>query len=803
MAYPERRPIGFRLVPATVHQAHPSGRLRSKIIPMKALLAIAALLLTSKTALCAAGDSSVLQEQVLALGKLATPPAMQPAEGFPSEGGRKAIYFEALPWQGKPTRVFAWLGFPAEPKGRVPGIVLVHGGGGTAFKEWVKKWNEHGFAAISIAVEGQTDQPDTTGPAGRRAWKRHAWPGPARAGIYEDSAEPLTEQWIYHAVADTVLANSLLRSLPEVNPNTVGVMGISWGGVIASTVIGIDARFAFAIPTYGCGHLFDAGNQYGRALGGNPLYREVWDPMLRMDRARMPVLWLSWPEETHFPLDCQATTYRAAAGTRMVSLIPGMQHSHGAGWDPPDSYAFAESVVRDGKPWCVQTSAHVADSLAKITFAATRPLDRAFLIATTDTGFTGNRKWAESAAKLEKLGREWRVTAPLPPGTTAWFVNVRSGELTASSDFQETKSPGAEPSRPAAATSAFPGFNWDRVPLYIHFGQRSGDLTDAQIAFLANHSRFITLEKSHGVAVHGSTEKGIADTARRLKQHNPDVRVLFYLNAFINWPGYDAFKSYHPEWTLRALDGQVVTHPSGTPRPDPSNVEFRAWWSEVVTAAHRAAPLDGVFVDALPQAISPGLARQVGDAKAKAIAQGLREMIALTRHKLGPGRCIVANGLRTTSFREILDWEGIDFVMIEHFGGFATDAPADIKADLNSIALAASKGKGVIVKGWPGFNWLDQDLMKRPNDELLGLARKRITFPLACFLIGARPGSYFSYSWGYTDRMGSLESYPEFERPLGPPKADATWSGLTATRDFTHASVWADLTTQQAEISWR
>ena len=350
----------------------------------------------------------------------------------------------------------------------------------------------------------------------------------------------------------------------------------------------------------------------------------------------------------------------------------------------------------------------------------------------------------------------------------------------------------------------YPGFNWERVPLYIHFGQRTGDLTDTQITFLARQSNFITLEKSHGVAVHGSTEKGIADTARRLKQCNPNVKVLFYFNAFINWPGYEAFKTYRPEWTLRTPDGKTVTHPSGTPRPDPSNPAFREWWSEVVASVHRVAPLDGVFVDALPQALSPALARQVGAAKAKAIARGLREMIALTKHKLGPGRFIIANGVRTTDFREILDWEGIDFVCIEHFGSFDTNSPKDIKADLDSIALAAAKGKGVIVKGWPGFNWLDdKEMMKRPHDELLKIARERLVFPLACFLVGAQSGSYFCYSWGYTDRMGSLEAYPDFEHPLGPPKADAVWRGLTASREFAYASVAVNLVTRRASITWR
>lgn len=383
-------------------------------------------------------DFAALRREVQALGRLTSPPAVHAAPGIAAEGGRRAIFFDALPWAGRPTRVFAWLGLPVTGAGKVPGIVLVHGGGGTAFKEWVQKWNDCGFAAISIAVEGQTDERIPAAPPGAQ-WKRHDRGGPSREGIYGDSAAPLVEQWMYHAVADTVLANSLLRSLPEVDATRVGLAGISWGGVITSTVIGIDARFAFAIPTYGCGHLFDAANQYGRALSGNRLYREVWDPLVRMARVTMPVLWLSWPGDQHFPLDCQAATYRAAPGPHLVALLPGMKHSHPAGWTPPDGYAFAESVVREGRPWCAQTGGGSKDGAVEVRFASTKPLERAILISTVETGFTGGRTWTETPAVLEKGDRDWRVSAPLPAGTTAWFVNVRSGPLTASSDFMEVK----------------------------------------------------------------------------------------------------------------------------------------------------------------------------------------------------------------------------------------------------------------------------------------------------------------------------------------------------------------------------
>ena len=752
---------------------------------------LAALAIASVFAAGPAADLAPLRKQIAALGDLKSSPIVYAAEGFVPTGTIQPIFFEGLSYQGKPTRVFAWLGLPANRSGKVPGVVLVHGGGGTAFKEWVQKWNEQGFAAISIAVEGQTDERIPEAPRGA-PWKRHANAGPARNGIYGDSAETLTDQWMYHAVSATILANSLLRSLPEVDATRVGVCGISWGGIITSTVVGIDPRFAFGIPIYGSGALDRAPNQYGRALKDQAVYREVWEPLLRLPRATMPLLWLTGPRDAHFPLDVQQASYRAAAGPRLVSVPFDMKHGHPPGWNPPDSYAFAKSIVETGRPWAREMSQEFRDGTARVAFETTRTVNNASLI------FKRDADWEQAPAKLAASPGRATASASVPAGTSAYYVTLDADGLTLSSEVQSIN-----PAAPPRVTAALQGFNWDRVPLNLHFGKRTGDLTDAEIDFVASHSTLIALEKSHGVTPHGSTEAGIADSARRITQRNPDAKVLFYLNAFINWPGYEAFKTYRPEWILRTASGEIVTHPSGTPRPDPSNADFREWWSEVVAHANRTAPLGGVFVDALPQALSPGLAKQVGDAKARAIVAGLREMLALTKRKLGPDRLVLVNGLRTTDFHEILDWEGIDGVMIEHFGAFKTDSPTDIKADLDSVALAVAKGKFVVVKGWPGFNWLDKEMMQRPYAELLQLARSRLTFPLACFLVAAQPGSHFCYSWGYTDTHGMLDAYAEFDRPLGPPKADAIWQGLTATREFAHASVWVDLTTKQARIEWR
>jgi len=348
----------------------------------------------------------------------------------------------------------------------------------------------------------------------------------------------------------------------------------------------------------------------------------------------------------------------------------------------------------------------------------------------------------------------------------------------------------------------FPSFQWDRVPVNIHFGKRS-EMTDDEIAFVASHSELVTLEKSHGVEAHGSTEKGTAATAARLKQRNQRVKVLFYFNAFVNWPGYDAFKTYRSDWTLRGADGQIAKHPSGTPRPDPSHAEFREWWSETVAQAVKSGNLDGVFADALPQSRSPALAKRLGSEKQQSVVDGLRQMLALTKRKLGNDKIVLANGIRAGQHLDFLDWEGIDGVMIEHFDAYHSKAPEDLKADLDSMGLAAAKGKFVVLKGWPALTAAESQVKGRSRGEQLRLARERITFPLACFLIGAQPGCHFCYSWGYRETDGGLDAYGEFERPLGQPRADAVWKGLTATRDFFHASVWIDLTNKQARIDWK
>ena len=355
----------------------------------------------------------------------------------------------------------------------------------------------------------------------------------------------------------------------------------------------------------------------------------------------------------------------------------------------------------------------------------------------------------------------------------------------------------------AAGDQSRPGwapFSWNRVPVYRHSDPRRTPFSPAELDLLSEAGSFVTVERSRPLKDEANEMDSIFATVRELKQRNPAAAVLYYWNTFINRSPW--VKGYRTEWNLKDRSGKEITKFDRFSRPDLSLPEAREWWSDVVAATLRDVPFDGIFADALPQVLTPALPKQVGEAKAKKIVEGLQLMLAATRKKIGPDKIILANALRVADNRHLLKWDSISGFMIEHFNSFGCESKEAIRTDLESLTLAEQNNKFCVLKAWPGFTWLDPFVKDKTEAELLKLARERITFPLACFLVGARTGSFFSYSWGYHDEHGMLVPYPEFTCPLGAPKADAVWRGDTATREFAHAAVSVDLARKTARVQF-
>lgn len=358
-----------------------------------------------------------------------------------------------------------------------------------------------------------------------------------------------------------------------------------------------------------------------------------------------------------------------------------------------------------------------------------------------------------------------------------------------------------------------PPFSWDTVPLYAHFGAAKG-LSADEVEFIATHYNFIALEKNHGFATHGDTEAGTLEDVQRIRAINPDATILYYWNLLLDYPFYEssAKRGNDPSWFIHNADGTMDRKgdsQTGLRKFDLSNPELRAWWVDTAAKMLKAGNMNGVFVDALPQVSArPQLnQKKWGVDRYHAIEQGIAETLKLLKQAIGTDTLVIYNGIRSVPG----EWEhgGLkylryaDGVIVEHFNAFRSQSPEMLIADMERVQAAGEMGKVVIVKAFPGFSWLDKDMMAKPETELLQLAMPRIQFPLAAFLIVAQPHFYFNYTWGYQDMHGAYAWYPEFDHKLGPPKGDARRDGFEFWREFEHASVYINAETKEAQIDWR
>ena len=376
--------------------------------------------------LLAAAPQERISWDLEALGKA---PKTVAAEGFDIEGLRP-IYYEGIPCQGKPTRIFAYYGAP-KAAAKVPAMVLVHGGGGTAFADWVKLWVSRGYAAIAMDLCGCVPR------KAKNAWERHADGGPPGWGGFDQIDQPEKDQWTYHAVADVLLAHSLLRSFPEIDPEKIGITGISWGGYLTCIAASVDARFKFAAPVYGCGFLGDDSTWLGTfekmGMEKAAKWLGLWDPSQYLKSAKMPFLWVNGTNDFAYPLDSYQKSYRLLGTPRTLAIRIRMAHAHGGpGEKPEEIHAFANAIFKGGTPLARITG----QGEGWATFESKAPIVKAELCTTKDAGKWQPRKWESAPAAIEGN----KVTATIPEGVKVHYLNLIDDRgLVVSTEHVESK----------------------------------------------------------------------------------------------------------------------------------------------------------------------------------------------------------------------------------------------------------------------------------------------------------------------------------------------------------------------------
>ena len=366
-------------------------RIRTSLLPLVLFLALAVSL--SAATFTGPWDVAALQK---------TPSA----EWGARTGLVQEVFYASEPLAGKPTRIFAYVGRPAEGTGPFPAMVLVHGGGGEAFRNWAEHWAKRGYVSIAM---------DTSGRGAKKV--RLPDGGPEQDDdtkflpFADDGAR---EMWTYHAVAAVLRGHSLLASLPEVDRARIGVTGISWGGYLTCIVAGLDDRVKVAVPVYGCGFLGD--NSYWKAPRFDRMpaeQRDRWlknfDPSAYLGGVRAPILFLNGTSDFAYPLD----SYRKSAqlvrpDLRTVAIQVNLKHGHY--WNFGEVDAFVDSVLRGGPALPKLAEIKTDQGTASVPVRAATQIVKAELHYTTNSGPWQPRAWQTTPATLG----EGVVTAPLP-----------------------------------------------------------------------------------------------------------------------------------------------------------------------------------------------------------------------------------------------------------------------------------------------------------------------------------------------------------------------------------------------------
>jgi dienelactone hydrolase len=330
--------------------------------------------------------------------------------------GVTALYYEGEPYHGKPTRVFAYLARPEKAEGRRPALVLVHGGGGTAFPQWAELWAQRGYVALAMDLAGH-------GPGRQRLPDG----GPAQDDVTKFADGPVKDAWTYHAVAAVIRGVSLLAARPDVDPRRLGITGISWGGYLTCIVARLEDRLRVAVPVYGCGFLHE-DSAWLPTLRKMPEAQrrqrvEQFDPSRYLGQARMPVLFVNGTNDFAYPLGSYQKSYRLVPD-RALCVTVNMPHGHPQGWAPVEIGLFIDHYLRGGKPLARVGSAQRDGSRVEVPFRSFVPVTRAALHFTTDGGPWKGRQWHTREAEVmgTAVQAELPVARPL-----VYFLTLTDG----------------------------------------------------------------------------------------------------------------------------------------------------------------------------------------------------------------------------------------------------------------------------------------------------------------------------------------------------------------------------------------
>jgi len=229
------------------------------------------------------------------------------------------VTFSSRKFNGLPTRIFGYFCYPANTKKPLPAILIVHGGGGSASLALSTKWARQNYATLSI---------DLPGKGFNRRKSRSTGPDMDVPILLKTS--DLYSNYLVHAVAAARNAITYLSRRKEVDPSRIGMIGLSWGGVITLLTNGQENRLKAAVNVFGAGYIPEGCTWQDRfsSLPENAVraWYDFLDPKNFLPTQGSPILFMTGTNDHCYYLPTFQKSYEEVKAPKNLWLIANSRH---------------------------------------------------------------------------------------------------------------------------------------------------------------------------------------------------------------------------------------------------------------------------------------------------------------------------------------------------------------------------------------------------------------------------------------------------------------------------------------------
>jgi dienelactone hydrolase len=246
-----------------------------------------------------------------------------------SGSGDAAITTQRFTFKSKNSvnTVYGIMAYP-QAVGVYPGIMMYHGGGGTAesLLGQVQSYAALGYVTLAI------DEPGIASITGSSSYSTGPWKSVVIGeGPKLNVVGGIQNSTVYDAVVASLQAFNFLSAQTNVDANKMGITGTSWGGYLTTMTSGLlGSRVKAAYSSFGCG-FYDTGSFWSELIAAMPAdYRSDWltylDAGRRANAITAPYFIEEPTNDTYFWPEAVSSTLRAIPGTKNHVCLANLNH---------------------------------------------------------------------------------------------------------------------------------------------------------------------------------------------------------------------------------------------------------------------------------------------------------------------------------------------------------------------------------------------------------------------------------------------------------------------------------------------